>query len=269
MPDLRDRMQQRAGQATEQRTLRDLHRQAAAQETAAVDNLASLFVHELVIDEHIQVRVKGVEPKKVEQYAIIMREAAANDEPYPFPPIVVFRHRGTFYLADGFHRVEAARRVGIEKLRAEVRPGTLEDASEYAEEANLEHGIYLSTADKRNIYERRHLRGHPWAQEDLRKLAKVLGVAHTTIGRWRSRLEKGAVANAPVAEAHAKGQKASGRYSGVRTANKRRGPTELQLRQRTLKGLRTAVESLYRLERLQEAESLEKYADSLVKEWKL
>jgi len=41
------------------------------------------------------------------------------------PPIRL-RFDGTDYLLeDGFHRVEAAKRVGVEEIEAEVLPGTL------------------------------------------------------------------------------------------------------------------------------------------------
>ena len=43
----------------------------------------------------------------------------------PFPPVYV-RFSGTdYFLQDGFHRVEAARREGLEEIDAEVAPGTI------------------------------------------------------------------------------------------------------------------------------------------------
>ena len=45
------------------------------------------------------------------------------------------RFDGTeYFLQDGFHRVEAARREGMEELEAEIKPGTLaEMESEFRE----------------------------------------------------------------------------------------------------------------------------------------
>lgn len=40
-----------------------------------------------------------------------------------FPPVVVFQHDGHFILADGWHRVKAARRAKLSHVLAEVRPG--------------------------------------------------------------------------------------------------------------------------------------------------
>lgn len=41
------------------------------------------------------------------------------------PPLYVRFDGSNYFLQDGFHRVEAARRVGITELDAEVSPGTL------------------------------------------------------------------------------------------------------------------------------------------------
>ena len=45
-----------------------------------------------------------------------------------FPPVVVFQNNGTFILADGFHRVRAAKLAKLEKTAATVHHGTRLDA---------------------------------------------------------------------------------------------------------------------------------------------
>jgi len=42
-------------------------------------------------------------------------------------PIIVRFDGDSYFLQDGFHRVEAARRCGVSDLEAEVLPGTLAD----------------------------------------------------------------------------------------------------------------------------------------------
>src|SRR4051812_8840083 len=49
-----------------------------------------------------------------------------------FPPVVVFRHEGDTILADGWHRVAAARRARLEHIVAEVRSGGRKDALRFA-----------------------------------------------------------------------------------------------------------------------------------------
>jgi hypothetical protein len=48
------------------------------------------------------------------------------------PPIVVFDTAEGLLLADGYHRVAAARRRGLETVEAEVRLGSRHDALQYA-----------------------------------------------------------------------------------------------------------------------------------------
>ncbi len=44
----------------------------------------------------------------------------------PFGPIVVRFDGESYFVQDGFHRVEAARRFGLAELDAEISPGTLQ-----------------------------------------------------------------------------------------------------------------------------------------------
>ena len=48
------------------------------------------------------------------------------------PPTVVFETPEGLLLADGYHRVAAARRRGLETIEAEVRIGSRHDALRYA-----------------------------------------------------------------------------------------------------------------------------------------
>jgi hypothetical protein len=48
------------------------------------------------------------------------------------PPAVVFDTAEGLLLADGYHRLAAARRLGLETVEAEVRSGSRHDALRYA-----------------------------------------------------------------------------------------------------------------------------------------
>ena len=48
------------------------------------------------------------------------------------PPVVVFDTGEALLLADGYHRLAAARRCGLEMVEAEVRHGSQQDALQYA-----------------------------------------------------------------------------------------------------------------------------------------
>ena len=72
-----------------------------------------------------------------------------------FPPVVLFAEGEgegdgpTYWLADGFHRVLAARRAGLTEFPAEVQPGTARDALLFGISANSAHGLPRTSADKR------------------------------------------------------------------------------------------------------------------------
>ncbi len=93
-------------------------------------------------DESVQPRV-AINPLVVERYAEAMREGAV------FPAVTVFQDGVMYHLADGFHRVEAARRAGLVEVDADVREGNLHDAYLYAATANSDHGLPRSKADVR------------------------------------------------------------------------------------------------------------------------
>jgi ParB-like chromosome segregation protein Spo0J len=64
-----------------------------------------------------------LDPARVELYARTLDV---------LPPVVVFETPEGLLLADGYHRVAAARRRGLETVEAEVRSGSRHDALRYA-----------------------------------------------------------------------------------------------------------------------------------------
>jgi len=206
------RMRQRTG-------LLQMRSDAARAETHGEIVPLIVPLEQIVIDEGIQVRVAGLNAEKVAQYAVVFEEGGE------FPPVVVFRDEETdeLYLGDGFHRLAAAERAGLDEIEVEVRPGGYDAAVEHAEEANLTHGLNLSTRDKRFILERRIRRGHEWASWSNRALAAALGVDEGTIRNWRKALEKMTAENSAVAPTKRVG--VDGReydVSRIQDANRRR-----------------------------------------------
>ena len=64
-----------------------------------------------------------LDPARVERYAQMLDI---------LPPVVVFGTKEGLLLADGYHRVAAARRLGLETVEGEVRLGSRRDALRYA-----------------------------------------------------------------------------------------------------------------------------------------
>jgi hypothetical protein len=111
---------------------------------------------------------------------------------HQFPPIVVYYDGSTYWLADGFHRVEAARRwsnnQGPSTIAADIRSGTRRAAILHAVGANNDHGLRRSREDIRRAVELL-LRDPEWRQWSDSEIARYCKVDHKTVGAHRKRLE--------------------------------------------------------------------------------
>lgn len=103
-----------------------------------------LDASQLTLDAEIQSRARGVVQTVVDEYAKAMRRGDT------FPPIDVFEVGPEQYLvADGFHRVHAARAAGV-KVRCTIHAAKdRRDAILFAAGANAEHGLRRTQADKK------------------------------------------------------------------------------------------------------------------------
>lgn len=79
----------------------------------------------------------------VDEYAEDMGNGAT------FPPVVLFYDGSDYWLADGFHRVAAARKLGLVDIEVDIRPGTRREAVLYSVGANARHGMRRTNEDKR------------------------------------------------------------------------------------------------------------------------
>lgn len=105
------------------------------------------------------------------------------------PPVTVFVDaEEQRWLADGFHRLEAARRARHAVIHAEVRFGSLRDAVLHAAGANASHGLRRTNADKRKAV---HilLGDEEWSQWSNRRIAQHAGVSHVFVANVRRDLE--------------------------------------------------------------------------------
>src|SRR6266571_9080734 len=92
----------------------------------------SLALEVLILDAEVQ-------PRETMSNATIQEYAALYADGQELSAILVFRDGQSYWLADGFHRVSAARQAGLTELPAEVQEGTKRDAILAACGANL-HG---------------------------------------------------------------------------------------------------------------------------------
>ncbi len=122
-----------------------------------------------------------------EEYAEAMQDGAF------FPPVIVFSDGKNSYLADGFHRVEAARRCGFLDIDAIEEQGTARDALWYALGANKAHGLRMSRADVRRAI---GLALQEFPERSSRDIARQIGCGDQLVGDVRADLESNCVIHA-------------------------------------------------------------------------
>ena len=105
----------------------------------------ALSITEIRIDGGTQMREKLCHDT-AERYAEHMRD---GDE---FPPVTVFFDGSDYWLADGFHRCEAAKQAGVEMVPGDVRQGSRLDAIKYACRANDSNGLSRTKGDLAKSY---------------------------------------------------------------------------------------------------------------------
>ena len=82
-------------------------------------------------------------PDTVSHYATRMQAGDA------FPPVVAFNDGQRIYLVDGELRYLAAKRLGLNALETEIRPGSRREARLFGAQANARNGESRSVADRR------------------------------------------------------------------------------------------------------------------------
>ncbi|MCU0792240.1 MAG: ParB N-terminal domain-containing protein [Opitutaceae bacterium] len=102
-----------------------------------------ITLEEIDIHGGTQTRVR-TNAEAIESYAEEMNAGTV------FPPITLYFDGATYWLADGFHRYLAAKRIGAPAILAEVRAGGRMDALKHALGANATNGVYRTNADKRH-----------------------------------------------------------------------------------------------------------------------
>ncbi len=126
----------------------------------------------------------GTQPRDAIHYEWAREYAEEMQAGAVFPPVTVYFDGTDYWLADGFHRVEAARMAGLERIAADVREGTRRDAILRSVHANADHGHRRTNADKRRAA-LKLLEDEEWSQWSDREIARQCGVSHDFVNRLR------------------------------------------------------------------------------------
>jgi ParB-like chromosome segregation protein Spo0J len=105
-----------------------------AKKIAAQRRIVNVPIAEIRTDHLVQPRAR-LDPGIISEYADLMGTGAE------FPPVTVVRADGTYLLAEGYLRYEAAKLANQKTLRCEVRPGDLREALLISAQANAQHGL--------------------------------------------------------------------------------------------------------------------------------
>jgi hypothetical protein len=107
-----------------------------------------------------------------------------------FPPITVYHDGVDYYLADGFHRLHAAQRLGRASIQAEVKTGTLRDAILFSLGANRDHGLRRTNADKRKCVQTL-LEDFEWGELSVNEMARICGVSPQLVSAVKAEMDGG------------------------------------------------------------------------------
>lgn len=129
----------------------------------------------------------GTQPRAVLDEATILEYAGAMTAGDTFPPVVAFHDGETYWLADGFHRVNAALRAGVVLLPVDVRQGSQRDAVLYSAGVNATHGLRRTNEDKRRAVTRL-LSDPEWSLWSDREIGRRCVVTHPFVAAVRADL---------------------------------------------------------------------------------
>lgn len=118
----------------------------------------------------------GTQPRAELQPEVIQDYAEFMTSGIKFPSVTVFYDGSTYWLADGFHRVAAAKVARLTEIDADVRQGSLDDAKWYSYSVNQSHGLRRTNADKRRAVEA--ALAHPYSKDkSAYEIARHCGVS--------------------------------------------------------------------------------------------
>jgi hypothetical protein len=161
----------------------------------------------------------GCQPRAKLDRTTIREYAEAMEQGAAFPAVVVFYDGQEYWLADGFHRYKAAKRLKLEVLRADVKQGTRRDAVLYSAGVNASHGLRRSNDDKRRAV-MTLLDDEEWQGWSDQKIARWCKVSQPFVSKLRSSLKTVISDERIYTTKH--GTTATMDVSGIREANQAR-----------------------------------------------
>lgn len=126
----------------------------------------------------------GIQPRAAMSTALIHEYIGALKAGAEMPPIVAFYDGAVYWVADGFHRVAAAKAAGLDVFPVELHQGTQRDAVLYSVGSNATHGLRRTHDDKRRAVTTL-LRDPEWVQWSNPVIAEKCKVGVNFVARMR------------------------------------------------------------------------------------
>ena len=147
-----------------------------------MSEIEELPVSRIRTDGDTQPRVGGPNGLNLSTVAEYAERMKAGDK---FPPIVCFFDGENYWLADGFHRLQAWKdNTPLEPILAEIHLGTQRDAILYSVGANAQHGLPRSNEDKRQSV-LRLLNDPEWEKWSDNQIARRCHVSQPFVSKLR------------------------------------------------------------------------------------
>jgi len=142
-----------------------------------------LKIDQITVDQKLNPRVDGLDIIKVSEYAERM---SLGDK---FPAIDVFSDGNSYWVVDGFHRIEASKHVlpEISEIEATIYQGSWRDAKLFTFGANAEHGIRRTNMDKRRVVTEM-LEDEEWRMKGDSEIARICKVTQPFVWKLRQKL---------------------------------------------------------------------------------
>ena len=118
----------------------------------------------------------ALQPRQQMDMAMVLEYSGEMQGGAQFPAVVAFGTVEQCWLADGFHRVEAARIAQLPVVKVELRAGGRREAQLFSLGANATHGLRRTNSDKRRAVETA-LRDEEWTLWSDREIAQRCAVS--------------------------------------------------------------------------------------------